>query len=238
MLAIIPARGGSKGLPNKNILPLLGHPLIAYSIKAGLISDTITRVIVSTDSEEIARIAREYGAEVPFLRPSELSEDQSTDMEFFQHALKWLKTNENYRPDILVQLRPTSPIRFKSEIDHCVNLLASDKHADSLRVITKAPATPYKMWLLESDNSFMRPLLNLKDVKEPFNQPRQYLPSVYWQVGTLDVIKTQTIENKDSLSGDQILPFTIPEEYAVDIDDLSAFEEAARIIEKTDCIKI
>ncbi len=111
ILAIIPARGGSKGLKNKNILPLLGHPLIAYSIKASLDSKRINRVIVSTDSKEIAVVAKQYGAEVPFMRPAEIAQDMSTDMEMFLHALGWLKKNEDYVPDIIVHLRPTSPVR-------------------------------------------------------------------------------------------------------------------------------
>lgn len=238
VLAIIPARGGSKGLPNKNILPLLGHPLIAYSIRAAQAADAITRVIVSTDSEEIATIAREYGAEVPFLRPAELAADNSTDMEFFTHALQWFRTHEDYQPDVLVQLRPTSPIRFKDDIDHCIRLLIHTPEADSLRIITKAPATPYKMWRLSLGQPFMEPLLQLEGVKEPFNQPRQQLPTVYWQVGTLDVIKRKTIEEKASLSGDCILPFEIPVEYAVDIDELEAFERAEKVMQNIDCIKV
>ena len=160
------------------------------------------------------------------------------DIEFFNHALTWLKTHEDYVPDILIQLRPTSPIRFKADIDHCVEMLISNPEADSLRVVTKAPATPYKMWELSEEEPFMNPLLTLKGVKEPFNQPRQKLPVIYWQVGTLDVIKIETLTHKKSLSGEKIIPFVIPSEYAVDIDDMEAFERAANIIGQTDCIKV
>ena len=111
ILALIPARGGSKSIPRKNIRPLAGHPLIAYSIAAGRQSNLVTRTIVSTDDEEIARIARQYGAETPFLRPAEFAQDNTTDFPVFTHALSWLKEHEGYQPEIVVQLRPTSPIR-------------------------------------------------------------------------------------------------------------------------------
>ncbi len=236
ILAIIPARGGSKGLKNKNILPLLGHPLIAYSIKAALDSEKINRVIVSTDSEEIADTARSYNAEVPFLRPAEFAQDMSTDMEVFIHALEWLKKNEEYVPDILVQLRPTSPVRLSNEIDICIDKLIASG-ADSLRIVTPAPFTPYKMWTINKDNEFMEPLLTLKDVKEPYNEPRQRLPKTYWQVGILDVIKTNTILEKKSLSGDKILSHIVPNEFSVDIDDMQSFKKAAEVISNNDCIK-
>jgi CMP-N-acetylneuraminic acid synthetase len=110
-LALIPARGGSKGIPRKNIKSFAGYPLIAWSIAAAKQSSLVTRVIVSTDDEEIAAVAREWGAETPFLRPDELAQDKTTDLPVFEHALKWLEDVEGYRPDIVVQLRPTSPFR-------------------------------------------------------------------------------------------------------------------------------
>lgn len=236
VLAIIPARGGSKGLKNKNILPLLGHPLIAYSIRAGLESKKINRVIVSTDSSEIASVAKQYGAEIPFLRPAAYAQDMSTDMEVFVHALDWLKTNEGYVPDILVQLRPTSPVRNVEEIDACIEKLLSSQ-ADSLRIVTPAPCTPYKMWSVDEITGVMEPLLKLDAVKEPYNEPRQRLPKVYWQVGTLDVIRTSTITEKLSLSGDVILSHIIPNELSVDIDDISGFKKAEQVITMHDCVK-
>ena len=113
VLAIIPARGGSKSIPRKNIVDFAGYPLIAYSIAAGLSAETVTRVIVSTDDVEIEEISRRYGAEAPFLRPDEHSQDLTPDLPVFQHALTWLIENEGYQPDIVVQLRPTSPFRRK-----------------------------------------------------------------------------------------------------------------------------
>src|SRR4029079_13968109 len=113
ILALIPARGGSKGIPRKNIRTFAGYPLIAWSIAAAKQASCVTRIIVSTDDEEISSVARQFGAETPFLRPSELAQDQTTDLPVFEQALDWLRDNESYKPDITVQLRPTSPIRTK-----------------------------------------------------------------------------------------------------------------------------
>ncbi len=229
VLAIIPARGGSKGLPNKNILPLLDHPLIAYSIKAAKDSQLITRTIVSTDSETIAQTALKYSAEVPFMRPEEFAQDMSTDFEVFYHALNWLKDNEGYVPDYVVQLRPTSPIRSAKIIDDCIEKLANSD-ADSLRIVTPSPITPYKMWAIENEEKAMIPLLNLPEIEEPYNQPRQKLPQTYWQIGFLDVIKTETLVSQKSMSGKKILPYIVGNEFAVDIDDMSSFIKAAEIL--------
>ncbi|MGB9639345.1 MAG: cytidylyltransferase domain-containing protein, partial [Anaerolineales bacterium] len=145
VLAIIPARGGSKSIPQKNIRSFAGHPLIAYSIAAGLAAEMVTRVIVSTDDEKIAEIARQYGAEVPFLRPPEHAQDNTPDLPVFVHALEWLAENERYHPDVVVQLRPTSPIRRVSYIDQAVNLLLEHPEADSVRTVIVPFQNPFKM---------------------------------------------------------------------------------------------
>lgn len=238
VLALIPARGGSKGLPGKNILPLAGHPLIAYSIEAALTTPGITRVIVSTDSEEIAEVARRYGAEVPFLRPAAYAADDSLDIDVFIHALTWLQENENYAPDLVVQLRPTSPIRHVADIQNCIGRLAEQPNADSLRIVTQAFHTPYKMWQLgKDDGQAMQPLLSLEGVAEPYNQPRQSLPTVYWQIGTLDVIRPRVILEQKSMSGQNILPYVVAQERAIDIDDLASFQRAEAYILSHDCVK-
>jgi N-acylneuraminate cytidylyltransferase len=233
VLAIIPARGGSKGLPDKNILPLLGHPLIAYSIKAAQEARNINRIIVSTDSEVIGEVSRNYGAEVPFLRPSEFAQDTSTDLEVFIHTLDWLRVQEGYIPDYVVQLRPTSPIRRAFEIDECILKLVNSG-LDSLRIVTPSPITPYKMWVIDDNSSPMKPLLELFGVKEHYNQPRQLLPQTYWQIGTLDIIKTTIITEKKSMSGESILPHIVENQLAVDIDDLNSFEKAALVIKQSE----
>ena len=124
ILALIPARGGSKGIPRKNIRAFAGQPLIAYSIAAGLQAKTVTRVIVTTDDEEIAEVARSCGAETPFLRPAELAQDRTTDLPVFQHALRWLAEHEDYHPQVVVHLRPTTPIRPPDLVDRSVGLVA------------------------------------------------------------------------------------------------------------------
>jgi CMP-N,N'-diacetyllegionaminic acid synthase len=236
VLCIIPARGGSKGLPDKNIRLLAGHPLIAYSIKAALDCSVISRIIVSTDSNTIAVIAKSYGAEIPFMRPATYAQDLSTDFEVFDHALQWLEKYENYIPDLVVHLRPTSPVRFINDIKNGVSQL-HNSDADSLRAVTPVFNNPFKMWIVEDRNNAMTPLLNLETMPEAYNQPRQNLPQIYWQTGTLDVIKTQVIRQQKSMSGNKILPYLIEQKSALDIDDIDSFDRAEEMIKKYDCIK-
>ena len=237
VLAVIPARGGSKGLVKKNTLPLAGHPLVAYSIKAARDATLVTRTIVSTDAEYIAVEARKYKAEIPFMRPPELAGDFSTDFEVFFHLLQWLKEKEDYVPDYVVQLRPTSPVRPTGIVDQCITRLI-DSDADSIRVVTKAPITPYKMWRVIDEQHPMSPLLELPGVDEPYNQPRQKLPAIYWQIGCLDVIRSTVITEQRSMSGKKILPWILPSQFAVDIDDLGSFNLAEKILMHEDCTRI
>lgn len=236
VLAIIPARGGSKGLKNKNILNLNGHPLIAYSIEAALSSSFINKIICSTDSTDIRNIAIKYGADVPFLRPSEISGDHSTDLECFEHAINWLKKHENYDPDLIVQLRPTSPIRTVSMIDEAIKIMLEDNSYTSLRAICHPQHPPHKMWLLNNKKS-MSPLLKLKDIKEPFNTNRQQLPEVFIQTGSLDITKPSTIRKHKSMTGVKIFPYKVNESYFVDIDDSEMLDIASLRMKRLDCIK-
>lgn len=236
ILAIIPARGGSKGLPGKNLRPLLNHPLISYSILAAQKSPSINRVIVSTDDEEIANIALKYGAEVPVMRPSKYADDHSTDFEVINHMICWLNNNENYQPEIVAFLRPTSPLRNVKHIEESITKI-SLSDCDSLRIVTDAPLTPYKMWTINDFNLPMIPMLNDSNINEPFNQPRQILPIKYWQIGYLDLIKIETLKIKKSVSGMNILPFYVSQEYSVDIDNIEDFKIAEKSISEIDCIK-
>jgi YrbI family 3-deoxy-D-manno-octulosonate 8-phosphate phosphatase len=221
ILALIPARGGSKGIPRKNIRNFAGYPLVAWSIAAAKQASCVTRIIVSTDDAEIAAIAREHGAEAPFLRPSELAEDNTTDLPVFEHALQWLEEKAGYQPEILVQLRPTSPIRPKDCVDHAVNILMEHADADCVRGVVPAGQNPHKMWRLAGDGQPMMPLLQVEGIDEPYNTPRQLLPPVYWQTGHIDAIRISTIKQKKSLTGDVIYPLVIDSRYTVDIDNLS-----------------
>jgi YrbI family 3-deoxy-D-manno-octulosonate 8-phosphate phosphatase len=221
VLAIIPARGGSKGIPRKNIRSFAGYPLIAYSIAAGRQSKSVTRVIVSTDDEEIASVARHLGAEAPFLRPAEFAQDNSVDLPFFQHALGWLSEHEGYRPEVVVQLRPTSPLRPPDLVDRAVKALLAHPDADSVRGVVSAGQNPHKMWRLSGEDAPMRNLLGVPGVEEPYNAPRQSLPPIYWQTGHIDAIRARTILDKGSASGQCIYPVIIDARYTVDIDNLS-----------------
>ncbi len=218
ILALIPARGGSKGIPRKNIRSFAGYPLIAWSIAAGLQANSVSRVIVSTDDEEIAAVARQYGAETPFMRPHELAQDRTNDLPVFEHALKWLEDIEGYKPEIVVQLRPTSPIRPKDCVDVAVRILIENPDADSIRGVVPAGQNPHKMWRFNGYDKPLRPLLEVEGISEPYNAPRQILPPVYWQTGHIDVIRTSTITRKHSLTGSVVYPLVIDARYTVDID--------------------
>ncbi len=220
-LAIIPARGGSKGIPRKNIRDFAGYPLIAWSIAAALQARAVTRVIVSTDDEEIAAVGRQFGAQAPFLRPAEFAQDDSTDLPLFQHALQWLAEREGYRPDIVVQLRPTSPLRPRDCVDRAVNTLLEHPEADSVRGVVPAGQNPHKMWRLAGKHAPMKNLLDVPGLAEPYNAPRQSLPQIYWQTGHVDAIRAATILQKDSMSGERIYPLVIDARYTADIDNLA-----------------
>ena len=226
VLALIPARGGSKGIPRKNIRPFSGAPLIAWSIAAARQSQTVTRTLVSTDDEEIAAAARSYGAETPFLRPAELAQDRTTDLPVFEHALAWLAEHEGYRPDVVVQLRPTSPIRPRDCVDGAVRLLLEHPEADCVRGIVPAGQNPHKMWRLDEASGQMRPLLEVPGIAEPYNAPRQILPPVYWQTGHIDAIRPATILEKKSMTGDVLFPLLIDPSYTVDLDSLNDWSKA------------
>ena len=218
VLAIVPARGGSKGIPRKNIRLFAGYPLIAYSIAAALQAKTVTRTIVTTDDEEIAEIARLHGAETPFLRPAELAADLTPDLPVFQHALTWLAGHENYHPGIIVQLRPTIPIRPPEIVDRAVRLLLDHPEADSVRGITLAHQTPFKMWLLEGEDKPIRPLTTVPGIDEPYNSPRQVLPAAYSHTGLIDTMRPETILKLNSMSGRTILPILFGPAYSTDLD--------------------
>lgn len=237
ILAIIPARKGSKGIKNKNIVPLCGHPLIAYSIAAANNSNNITRVICSTNSKNISKIAKKYGAEVPFLRPEELSGDSSSDYSVFRHTLDWLDKNENYVPDIVVHLRPTSPLRNLEMINKGIKILKKHKKIDSVRSVAIPLTTPFKMWK-KKNNGQLKPLLKFRGVSEPFNTARQLLPEIWAQTGTLDIIRANTILKQKSMTGKIIFPLEIDPEYYVDIDNKFSLILAEIMMKKLNCFRL
>lgn len=228
VLAVIPARGGSKSIPYKNIKLLGGAPLIAYSIAVARQAPGVTRVIVSTDDEKIAAVAREYGAEVPFLRPEEISRDETTDLPVFQHALQWLAEREEYSADVVVQLRPTSPFRRMSHIEDSIQLLRENPHADSVRTVCTPFQNPFKMWTIGEDK-LLKPLLSGYG-DEPYNMPRQQLPDVLWQTGYVDAIRPRVILS-GSMSGKNILPLVISDGDWIDIDSPADWQMAENLLQ-------
>jgi N-acylneuraminate cytidylyltransferase len=229
VLALIPARGGSKSIPRKNINDFAGHPLIAYSIAAARASQLVTRVIVSTDDAEIASISKRYGADVPFTRPVQHAEDNTPDLPVFQHALDWLAENEKYHPDIVVQLRPTSPFRRLWHIDNAVLALIERPDCDACRTVIVPFQNPFKMWRMDPDG-IMQPLMAGSGFAEPYNMPRQALPDVYWQTGYVDAVWADTIRAKHSMTGDRILPLIIDDGDWVDIDSPADWVRAERLL--------
>lgn len=216
VLAIIPARSGSKSVADKNIRPIGGKPMLAYSILHAKESGAVSRVIVSTDSKKYAEIAKGYGAEVPFLRPAEYATDTALDIDVFLHALRHLRDKEGYLPEMVVQLRPTYPIRDPKDIGRMVELLAQRPEADSIRCIAPAKELAYKMWRM-GGRGRITPILT--DIAEAYNMPRQQLPPIYYQNACIDVIRTRTILESHSMSGEYILGYQMGHNYDIDTEE-------------------
>lgn len=230
ILCLIPARSGSKGLSNKNIKNMIDRPLLAWSIEQAKQTEYYKRgemrIIVSTDSQKYKDIAIKWGAEVPFLRPKNISQDNSTDLDFIKHALIWLKTNEKYSPDIILHLRPTQPCRKKGLIDDCLNKFIGSEY-DSLRTVIPTKKTPYKMYT--KNGTELKPLFHsINGILEPYNMGRQYLPKTYLHNGYVDIIKSDLIKN-DRLSG-KILAYEMKETDNIDIDTEEDWKVAERIL--------
>lgn len=233
-LGIIPARGGSKGIPGKNIKLLAGKPLIAWTIAAALESKLIDRIIVSTDDEEIASVARAHGAEVPFMRPKEISGDLATDVEFIEHALLHLKVNEEFEPHIVLRLPPTSPLRTGEHIDEGIKTLVDTKGADASRPIVESPKHPYKFWTTEDEGPFLKPFLSREftGFDEPHNLPRQLFPKVYMHTGAMDVVWVKTIQEQKSTSGKNLAYFFMDETSSCNIDSPIDFLTAEQLMKE------
>ena len=170
------------------------------------------------------------------MRPPELAQDHSNDLEAFSHALEWLENNENYIPDIVVQLRPTSPIRFVSDIQSAINSLIADPEIDSVRAVSEPITTPYKMWTMDK-KGLLLPLLTLSGNHEPYNTARQELPEIWAQTGTLEVIRTSTITKKKSMTGDKIYALKIDPNTYIDIDTLNSLLLAEFVMKDINCVR-
>lgn len=208
IVALIPARGGSKGIPKKNIIDLGGFPLIAYSIIVAKMSKYISRVIVSTDNEEIAEVAKKYGAEVPFVRPQEFASDTAGDYEVFKHAIEWFEKNENYKPEYWVHLRPTTPLRDQKLVDKGIEEMLNNKEATCLRSGYELKEAPHKCFVIE--NGFFTGLFPEDKRPDYTNLPRQAFLKVYQPDGYVDVVLRKTIIESGIFHGPKILAFPSP----------------------------
>jgi len=237
IVVIIPARGGSKSIHKKNIYPILNKPLIAYSIEAALKSHLIDRVVVTTDDAVIAQTAKKYGAEVPFMRPKEIAEDDTPDLPVFQHALNWLKENDNYEPNLVVHLWPTSPFRKDGDIDEAINILIKDSEADSVRSVTDPTQVPFKMWrrdkgkYLKNIMRFEYPEIYEKDLP-PYESPRQILPETLTQTGYIAVTSPNVILKKNSMMGSRILPFYHNPETYTELDSMKDLNHTEYVLKQ------
>lgn len=214
-IAIIGARSGSKGVKDKNIRQVLRKPLMAWIIEAAKGTELLDRIIVSTDSKEYAEIAKRYGAESPFLRPKEISKDDSTDLEYVNHALDWLSEHENYTPDIVLRLVPTVPLQLPQDIDSCIKALIEDTAAHSAMVVAEARQHPNKAFKITPDGEYLIPFIEVKGDASPLG--RQSYEKAYFRANVI-ATKYEVIKNMNSLVGTKIRYYIIPQERAVDID--------------------
>ena len=217
IIAVIPARSGSKGVPDKNIKLLAGKPLIAYSIAVAKKSKLINRTIVSTDSKKYASLAKEYGAEVPFLRPAELAGDTSTDYEFVKHLLDWLKSNENCQPDYLVHLRPVVPLRDSRIIDSAIEAFINNTEATSLRSAHEMSETAYKKF--EIEGNYFKAVGSDSFELDALNEPRQKYFKTYDPNGYVDVLKTSFVLSENKIHGNRVMPLITPMSYEIDAEE-------------------
>ena len=232
IVGLIPARAGSVRVPDKNICPLAGHPLIAYTIAAALESNVFSDVIVSTDSEKYAEMARYYGAEVPFLRPSELAGDISPDIEWLDYTLKRLQ-EDNRKYDCFSILRPTSPFRLPETIQRAWQAFLSAEGVDSLRAVEKCQQHPGKMWVMRGKR--MMPLLPLSPPEQPWHSSQyQSLPEVYVQNASLEIAWTRVVLEERTIAGNVLMPFLTKEYEGFDVNNPYDWNLAEHLVSKGD----
>jgi len=222
IIALIPARSGSKGVPNKNIRHIDGIPLIAYSIAAALKSTLVDRVIVSTDSEEYAELAISYGAEAPFIRPKDISGDLATDVEFFKHVIDWLQENENFVPEYFVHLRPTTPFRDPKILDKAIEEFVGSGYS-ALRSCHKMSESSYKTF--EVENDIFKCICNGGSDIESSNIARQAFPVTYDANGYIDIVRSEMISKHNLIHGSKVRAFITNTAHEIDeINDIDFLE--------------
>ena len=220
VLGIIPARGGSKSVPGKNLYPLGGRPLVEHTILSARAAKSLDRLIVSTDDERIAAVARAAGAEVPFMRPAEIARDETPDLPVFQHVLETLWRRERYRPDVVVHLRPTQPFRTAAEIEAVVALMI-ESGADCVKSVRPVSEHPYKMYRLAGE--CLTPYLDTPERRRRGpDVPRQSLEPVYLSAGVVDAMRREIIE-RGSTEGERVVPYVVDESRYVNLDSVRDF---------------
>ena len=212
VLRVITARGGSKGLPRKNILQIAGKPLIAYTIDAALGASFLDRVVVSTDDEEIAKVARQYGADVPFLRPHDLAGDEASIYRVLIHAVQWLGEHQNWHADYILLLQPTSPLRRAEDIDGSITL-ALEKDADGVVSLYEARPHPYQTKRLTEDGRILQFISQSKPIER-----RQELPPAYAVNGAIYLVKRSILLEQETFYTERTLAYLMPPERSLDID--------------------
>jgi len=225
-LAIITARGGSKTIPKKNIKKLAGKPLIKYTIEAAQRSKLLNRVIVSTDSKEIARYCKKQGVEVPFLRPKYLAKDTSKSLDVLLHAVKYLEKKAGYKPDYIITLQPTSPLRTNQDIDNSIKLILKNKKADSLVSVNSVPHAHHPHKIMTFNGKYLNQTKKGKIIR------RQDLSKSYARNSAIYVTKYETLVKEKKIIGSKCLPYFMPKERSIDMDDKFDWEIANFLIRK------
>ena len=226
VLGIIPARGGSKGIPRKNIVPLLGKPLLAYTAQAALAAKRLSRVVLSTEDEEIAKIGRQWGLEVPFLRPRELARDDTPTLPVLQHALRWLEENEGDFFQYICILQPTHPLRRPEDIDGCIELMEREQ-ADTVLTILPVPHHYNPHWVYFQDT---RGVLHLSTREiEPISR-RQELPAAFHREGSVYVSRRDIVMTRDTFYGNRLLGYPINPTRSINIDTPQDLERVENLL--------
>jgi CMP-N,N'-diacetyllegionaminic acid synthase len=228
VLGIIPARGGSKGIPRKNIVPLLGKPLLAYTAEAALAAKRLSRVVLSTEDEEIAKIGREWGLEVPFLRPRELARDDTPTLPVLQHALRWLEENEGDFFQYICILQPTHPLRRAADIDGCIELMEREQ-ADTVITILPVPHHYNPHWVYFQDKS--GPLHLSTGETNPIPR-RQELPPAFHREGSVYVSRRDIVMTQESYYGNRLLGYLIDPARSVNIDGPQDLEKVEKLLKR------
>lgn len=231
VLAIVPARGGSRSIPGKNIKNFLGKPLIFWTIDAAFKSGVLDRVIVSTDDRKIASIAKKFGAEIPFIRPSRLAGDTTPTLPVLQHAVRWLEKNESYQPDAVMLLEPVSPSRQPFHIREALHEFKKSS-ADSVVSVTEAPAQYNPHWLFKKNPSGFGELFTGEGARNIIPR-RQFLPKVHAKNGAIYIMKPSNLfQNPPSIFGKKVKLYVMGSQYNIDIDEPEDWHRAEENVKR------